>query len=158
MKYLFLLLIVLAGCTDSKYSYREKVCTSDLKNCQLVYSENLRFFHDKCMELAKCMRAQGEVVHFNNQPHNPYACSITKKGKTRSKGQYLYPTASLSFGRADLSFENELTVCEIMTETGRHSDEEYRKVDQVFEAMAKRRQQRKEPTPPPPMKIREHNG
>lgn len=155
MKYLVLILLV--GCT-SEYDSQDKACRTDLENCKLVSESNLRSFHDNCLKLAECMKSDGEVVHFNNQSYNNlYACSIHKKGKTRIKGQYLYPKAELSFGKASSSrLENEITVCEIMTETGNQSDEYYKRLDESFKRLRENNKKEKEASKPlPPMKIRE---
>lgn len=151
-KVFIILILALVGCSSDK-----DACKNDLKNCKLVDESNLRSFHDNCEKLAKCMKAEFEVVHFNGQPHNPYACSIHKQGKTRRKGQYLYPKADLIFGEASSSgLQNELTVCEIMTETGSHSDQYYKELDDIFKKMDDDRKKRNQPKPTlPPMKIRE---
>lgn len=153
MKYLMLALVAtLVGCSDDN-----DACKNDLNHCKLVSESNLRHFHDKCQALAKCMKAEFEVIHFNNQSHNPYACSIHKQGKTRRKGWYLYPKASLSFGEAHSSgLENEIAVCEIMTETGNQSDTYYKSLDEAFKKIDEDRRKSNEPKPTaPPMKIRE---
>jgi hypothetical protein len=100
------------------------------------------------------MKSDYEVVHLINQKRNPYTCSISKMGKTRQKNKYFYPKGDVMFDelRSD-NLENEISVCEMMTETGDSSDRRYEEYDEMFkkidENKYKKPERRKEP-----MKIR----
>lgn len=152
MRTLLLSLLALAACSQDN----PEACKNDIENCRLVSSENLRQFHDKCKELAQCMKADYEVVSFANQSSNPYTCSITRKGKLRTHNWYLYPAGSISFDRVWFdNFDNAIKVCEMMTDSGEFSEANYKMWEERYKDI-ERRQKEREAGPPkePPMKIR----
>lgn len=137
MKYLVFvfMLAILCGCTDFKKT-EVRIIIND---------HNMRQFSDQCEKLAKCLKAEGEIVHFSNQPHEPYACSIVKNGKTRKKTIYFYPKAECWFDEWEFDgLGNEIKSCEMVTETGEQSDEEYARMDEMFKEMDKQKKRREQ--------------
>lgn len=156
MKY-FILALLLIGCSKSSDSNKES-CKNNLDKCVLIRDSNLSLLNNDCEKLATCMGSEWEIIHFSNQPNNPYACSIWKKTKNYGhKGTYFYPKGSISFGRVEFEgLDNEIAVCELMTETGQKSDKRYKELEELFKKIDEDRAKRGIVEPrPKPLKIRE---
>lgn len=123
MRLWILILLLLASCTHDK-----EACKNDLDNCHLVNENTLAQYESACGKLAKCMKADYTLLHFQSQSRNPYACSIklhnTRTNKYPAKGRFFYPKARISFGEMELDYlEEAVATCELMTETGEYSDD-----------------------------------
>ncbi len=155
MRILLIIMLFLVGCKSSD-NY-ENCKGADLENCLIVNEDNLRRFSEQCTKLAACIGGTSEIVHFSNQKHNPYACSITKKGKTRDKNIYFYPKAEITFGQVtSQGLGNEIYACEMVTETGWFSDASYEEMDRSIKQWRKEQEERNKPAKPlPPIKVRE---
>lgn len=144
------LVLYTIGCSEK----HEGHCTNSLKDCAIVSEKNLSGYLDACEKLAKCMKAtEFHMAHLTNQPHNPWACSITVD-KRRSR--YLYPEAEITFDEIwPSNLKNAIAVCEMMTHTGEFSDKYLDDLDALFRRMDKERKEREHPAPTPtPRKIK----
>ena len=135
MKYLILFSFLLAGCSSP--------LSTKIEDGKIITDKNLRYFSDQCEKLAKCVGGTGEIVHFQDQSHNPYACSINKTGKTRKKSLYFYPKAEIYFGEIQFDgFLNAISACEMTNETGEQSDSEYARRDETLKAINRQKAER----------------
>lgn len=108
------LLMSILGCSPN---------TDEIVNNKIVeYNREIDHLTSNCLKLGECMKAKVTLIHFPKQTFAPYACHISLD---RKRGAYLYPDSTLGFGQlGQLSYENALTICQIITHQGEYSDQE----------------------------------
>lgn len=139
MKYLILLVFLMAGCSDNKEIAKEFV-----ENKIRASNSDSRNLSEACIRLGKCMGGKYELHHLSNQPHAPYACYIRLNDDRVS---YFYPEADISFGDLylDQPLKSAIRACEMLKRQGEYSDESIA----AWKKWASERANKPKPTPTP---------
>lgn len=155
-------MLALSGCgyVEEVFYGKPNPCKDKLNECVLVKADwSLRALDEDCSKLAKCMKLDYEIVSLPDQPHNPYACSITNP-KKKWVSHYYYPKGRISFGEVEYDRLREaIATCEMITETGEKSQKYYEELMALFDRMDKEKAERKKQMdaaerPKPAVKVR----